>query len=110
LQDPSLLVHTKGMKRTFLLTALTGSLMFGAGCTQFPALDRTLTPELEAAAFPALVPLGPVLAGAQQGGIVPQQAAATIEARVAALKSRAAGLRGSILSGAERQRLAQGLQ
>jgi hypothetical protein len=80
-----------------------------AGCTQFPALDRTLTPALEAAPYPALVPLGPVLAAAQRTGLDPQQANAALDARVAALKSRAARLRGSVLSGAERVRLEKGL-
>tara|TARA_R110000787_G_scaffold66134_10_gene148679 strand:+ start:478 stop:774 length:297 start_codon:yes stop_codon:yes gene_type:complete len=89
-----------------MLASLT---MLGA-CAQFPALDRTVTPQLEAAAYPDLVPLAPVLAAAEAGGVEPEQATANIDRRVAALKSRAARLRGSILSGPERQRLAKGLE
>ena len=89
-----------------MLAALT---MLGA-CAQFPALDRTVTPQLEAAAYPDLVPLAPVLAAAEASGVEPEQATANIDRRVAALRSRAARLRGSILSGPERQRLAKGLE
>lgn len=89
-----------------MLASLT---MLGA-CAQFPALDRTVTPQLEAAAYPDLVPLAPVLAAAEAGGVEPEQATANIDRRVDALKSRAARLRGSILSGPERQRLAKGLE
>lgn len=87
----------------------SGLLLMGA-CTQFPALDKTVTPALENAEYPALVPLGPVLASASQTGVAPDQATAAIDARVAALRARAARLRGSVLTGAERQRLSQGLQ
>ncbi len=94
------------MKRAHLLSAL---LLLTGACTQFPDLDPTLTPALEAAEYPTLVPLAPMLAAAQTPGVEPAQAAATIDARVAALRSRAARLRGSVLNGPERQRLAQGL-
>lgn len=99
------------MKHARILAAFGASLALLAGaCTQFPALDRTLTPELVSADYPALVPLGPVLAAAQTGTVEPAQTSAAIDARVAALKARAARLSGSVLSGAERQRLAQGLR
>ena len=81
-----------------------------AGCTQFPALDRTITPELEAAPFPALVPLDPLLARATAGRVDPVATETAVAARVARLRARAARLRGSVLTGRERQRLAQGLQ
>lgn len=98
------------MRRLFSPLALSASLFVLGACTQFPALDRTITPELEAANYPALVPLGPVLASAEQTGVEPVQANAAIDARVAALRARAARLRGSVLTGAERQRLSQGLR
>ena len=98
------------MYRMFLPAALFAGLSLTAACTQFPALDRTLTPELEAAEYPALVPLGPVLAASQTPGVQPDLASAQLDARVAALKSRAARLRGSVLSGRARQRLENGLQ
>lgn len=96
------------MKRSALILMFSAGL--ATGCTQFPALDRTLTPELQDSDYPALVPLDPLLARAAQTGVEPVQATAAIDARVAALRSRAAGLRGSVLTGRERQRLAQGLR
>lgn len=98
------------MKRARLLLALAGPLVLMAACTQFPALDRTITPELAAAEYPALVPLGPVLAAARTPGVDPVQSTAAIDGRVAALRARAARLRGAVLSGAETQRLAQGFR
>jgi len=105
-------------------------LPLAAGCTQFPDLDRTLTPALEARDYPALVPLGPVLKSAQDSAIDPVREAdiidarvstlqsrasrigtvAPVDARAAALRARAARLRGAVLSGPERQRLSSGLQ
>jgi hypothetical protein len=85
-------------------------LCLAAGCTQFPALDRTLTPELQDADYPELVPLGPVLASAQRSGADPARQNTAIDSRVAALQARAARLRGSVLNGAERVRLEEGLR
>lgn len=102
-------MHIKGMKRAHILAGLMATLLLTGACTQFPELDSTITPALKAAEFPTLTPIAPVLAAAQTGGIEPVQTAAGIDARVAALKARAASLRGSVLSGNERQRLAQGL-
>lgn len=81
-----------------------------AACTQFPELDRTISPEMAASDYPALVPLEPVLAQATAGRVDAKATQAQLEARVARLRSRAARMRGSILSGRERQRLAEGLQ
>lgn len=79
-------------------------------CTQFPELDSTITPALEAADYPALVPVDPLLAQATAGRADPQQTEAALLARVARLRARAARLRGSVLSGRERQRLRDGFQ
>lgn len=103
-------MHIMPMKRAHSPFALMAALTLAGACTQFPALDRTVTPQLEAAEYPDLVPLAPVLASANAGGIEPEQTGATIDRRIAALKARAARLRGSVLSGAERQRLAKGLE
>lgn len=81
-----------------------------SACTQFPELDETVTPELEAADFPALVPLDPILANARSAQSQTLRTEAALEARVANLRARAARLRGSVLSGPERQRLAEGLR
>ena len=98
------------MKRAPFFTVLAATLALAEGCTQFPELDRTLTPALEAQDYPALVPLAPVLASAQTTTVEPAQTSAALDARISALKARAARLRGSVLSGAERQRLAEGLR
>ncbi|MCX7566442.1 hypothetical protein OS189_08820 [Sulfitobacter sp. F26169L] len=98
------------MIRAFFPAAICAAVTLLGACTDFPALDRTITPELSNADYPALVPLEPVLAAAQSNGVEPVQANAAIDRRVAALKARAARLRGSVLSGAERQRLKNGLR
>ncbi len=110
LRGGGLLVHTKTMERIHIIAAFAATLALTVACTQFPALDRTITDDLSNADYPALVPLGPVLARAQTSRVEPEQATAAIDARVAALRTRAARLRGSVLSGRERQRLAQGLR
>ncbi|MEM6305765.1 MAG: hypothetical protein AAF744_13690 [Pseudomonadota bacterium] len=81
-----------------------------SSCTQFPELDRTITPELEAADFPDLVPVEPLLAQATAGQVNAEATEAALIGRVARLRARAARLRGSVLSGRERQRLSQGFQ
>jgi len=98
------------MKCAPLFAAFVATLVLAGGCTQFPELDRTLTPALEAQEYPALVPLAPVLASAQSTSVEPAQTNTALDAHIAALKARAARLRGNVLSGAERQRLAQGLR
>ena len=98
------------MKSASLLAALAVPLLLTAACTQFPALDRTLTPTLAAQPFPDLIPIGKGLSAAQTSGTDPARTDAALDTRITALKARAARLRGSVLSGAERQRLARGLQ
>lgn len=68
----------------FLLLAVV------AGCAQFPELDRTQTPGVENAPYPALLPLDTLLEGP-----VPQEDMSTVarvEGRAEALQARAAGL------------------
>lgn len=78
------------------------------GCAQFPALDGTVPPEAERAAFPRLVPLGPVLARAEEVQIT-EATEADINARVARLRARAARLRGSVVDGGTRARMRAGV-
>lgn len=98
------------MKYRAALCLLPIAFLALTACTQFPALDRTITPELANAEFPELVPLDPLLARATAGRIDPVQTQAVLIARVSRLRARAARLRGSVLTGRERQRLAEGLQ
>lgn len=80
------------------------------GCAQFPELDATVTPVQENADFPKLVPIEPLLARATAGRVDAPATQANLEGRVARLRARAARLQGSVLTGRERQRLAQGLR
>ena len=98
------------MNRAFHLCILPLLLLSVSACTEFPQLDRTITPALENADFPALVPVEPLLANATQNRVDPVRTQAELQGRLSRLRARAAGLRGSVLSGRERQRLAQGLQ
>lgn len=93
--------------RLLLLSVLAVPL---AACTQFPELEHTQTAALDAAEYPALVPIEPILAQNAQPGPDPVQTEATLTARLAGLRARAAGMRGTVLSGAEKQRLEQGLR
>lgn len=72
-----------------LLTALTTA----PGCTPVPELDDTVTADLRAAPYPALIPLEPALA---QNAPEPQKAETLeqqMQARQAALNARAQRLR-----------------
>ncbi len=102
------MVHNVPMKRA--LFSLTVAALALTGCAQFPALERTITTELVNAPYPDLVPLAPILARAQEPGVDPARANTGLDARVSALKGRAARLRGSIFEGPARQRLGEGLQ
>ena len=97
---------------TFKATLCTLTLALGGltACTQFPELDRAITPELKEADYPALVPVEPLLTRATEGRVDPVTTQSNLEGRVARLRARAALLRGSVLTGRERQRLAQGLR
>ena len=97
------------MKPTRLSVLVTTLTLLCAGCTEFPQLDRTITPEMERADYPDLVPLAPLLASATGGRVNQAAAEAELTARVARLRARAARLQESVLTGRERQRLEQGL-
>jgi hypothetical protein len=76
------------MIRVTALLLLTG---LAAGCTQFPELDETATPGVADAPYPALVPLGPLIAEPAAPQATPE-AIAEVEARVAGLEARADAL------------------
>ena len=95
------------MKRLPALVILAAAL---TGCTQFPELDHTQTAVLEAADYPALVPIEPILADVAAPAPDPVAAQSTVEARLAALRARANRLRGGVLNADERRRLEEGLR
>ena len=63
-----------------------------AGCTQFPDLDATVPPSVEDAPFPTLVPLEPLLAANTAVVSDPEATTQSLQARVAALRTRARSL------------------
>jgi hypothetical protein len=73
-----------------------------AACTAVPAVDARLSAADRAAAPPALVPLGPLLARIDAGAAVTLP---SLDARIARLAARAAILRGPVLTPADRARL-----
>ncbi|MEP3688596.1 MAG: hypothetical protein ABJN05_16060 [Sulfitobacter dubius] len=74
--------------RPLSITAMFLGVSLIASCTQFPELDRTITPELEAAPYPDLVPIEPLLAKATAGRIDPVRTEAELSGRAAQLDAR----------------------
>lgn len=83
--------------------------LLAAGCTTFPELDGAVSPTAEAADYPDLVPLEPLLVAAEATGPSPQATTQSLNARVSALRARAAGLRRGIIDPATRRRMAAGV-
>ena len=81
-----------------------------SACTTFPALDDAVSPTAQAADYPDLVPLEPLLAARapeRAADATPEAIRATLEGRLARLQARATRLRGPVLSRSERARLAE---
>lgn len=78
-----------------------------AGCAEFPALDARVGPEALEAPFPTLLPMEQLLdASAPPISIVSGPGSN----RIAALRARAARLRGPVVDQATRLRMQQGVQ
>lgn len=77
-----------------------------AGCTQFPDLDQSVSPEARKGDFPPLVPVEVLRADAPEQ-LISDTTTTTLEARVAALRYRANRLRGTVLNQSARARLEQ---
>ncbi|MEO1139976.1 MAG: hypothetical protein AAFW87_11020 [Pseudomonadota bacterium] len=77
-----------------------------AGCSQFPELDDNLSSEARAARYPDLVPVEDLRAGLTAPRIT-DETTTTLEGRVAALRARAARLRGTVIDRNSRNRLEQ---
>lgn len=91
--------------RSLRYAALLLTLALSA-CTQFPELKDTTSPEIRRAAYPDLVPAEQLTAQVQSARIT-DQTTAGLSARVAALRARAARLRGTVIDRTSRNRLAQ---
>ncbi|QGY00401.1 hypothetical protein EI983_12540 [Roseovarius faecimaris] len=79
-----------------------------AACAEFPELDATLSDAARAAPYPQLLPVEELNARVGEPRI-DAEAADGIEARVAALKARAARLRGTVLDSSTRARMQTGI-
>jgi hypothetical protein len=80
-----------------------------AGCGPgLPDLDRAMTPEGRAMGYPALLPVGPLLAAAEGGTLEPELAQA-VAGRAEALRRRARALQGPVIEPPTRRRLAAAL-
>jgi len=77
-------------------------------CADFPELNGTVSPELESADFPRLVPVEPLLAQADEVQITDETTAA-LDARVARLRTRAARLKHSVVDRGTRARMRDGV-
>ena len=98
------------MKRPALSLTLLLAAIPPAACTQFPELEHTQTAALEAADYPALVPIEPILAQVDATRTDPVQTEAALDARLAGLRARADRLRRTGMTPAERLRLERGLR
>ena len=78
-------------------------LALATGCADTPRLDPAMSARARDAAYPELVPLGPLLAGLpmDDGDL----GTGTLTARAAALRARAARLRGTVVDAPARDRM-----
>ncbi len=96
------------MPRLFLFTIAGVWLL--AACTEFPELDRAMSPEARRAGYPALVPVEPILFAAFRGQPDTPAETAWLVRRAAGLRARADALRGPVIDTASRARLAAALR
>lgn len=83
-----------------------------AACTGFPALEGRVPDDVAQAPYPAIAPLGPLLARADAlatSGRTSPAALAPVDARLAALSARADALRGPVIPPAQRARMLRGV-
>ena len=95
------------MKTVSIIAVLATSGLLVA-CSNFPDLDGTVSPGLDKADFPRLVPVEPLLAASEDVQIT-DQTTAQIAARVARLKARAARLRRTVVDRGTRARMRDGV-
>ncbi len=84
------------------------SVVLLAACTQFPEVDTQTNDIDPRAPYPALVPLEPLLARADEPRIT-EESTDALAARVAALRARADRLRRTVVDGQTRDRMDAGV-
>lgn len=82
------------------------------GCTTFPELDAQISPEVQSANYPALLPAEDLRAQVSTGPLEPREQplvaqAERIDNRADSLRARAASLRGEVIEEEDRDRLDQ---
>lgn len=78
-------------------------------CAQFPQVDASVSPEAEAADYPALLPLEDIATAQSADKARAEAAQQTVEARAARLRARAARLRGPVVDRSTRARMQAGV-
>lgn len=94
------------MRRSLTLTLIAA---LGAGCTQFPQLDATVSDKMRRAPYPDLVPLEGLQKRIDATRIDPATLP-TIQTRIARLKTRAERLRGTVVDSDAKARMQEGVQ
>lgn len=83
-----------------------------AGCAEFPDFDDRITGSAQNADYPTLQPLDPLIASAtalETSGQITTASVASFDNRVAALRTKANGLRGPIIDATTRTRMRRGV-
>ena len=88
---------------------LIATVGLATACAQFPQLDDRVTPAVADAAPPDLIPLGPLLARADRPDPT-LTGPAGLDARLAALRARAARLRGPVIAPTQRADMLRGVR
>jgi hypothetical protein len=91
-----------------LLIACTMALVL-SGCADVPDLDGRISAQAAAAPYPTLQPLAPLLAQAAAPARVTPATTAAVDGDAAALRARAAALRGPVVDADTRARMTGGV-
>lgn len=101
------------MIRPFKLIGVIAFASAGLGaCTTFPELDAQISPDVQSADYPTLLPAEDLRAQVSTGPLEPREQpliaqAERIDTRADALRARAASLRGEVIEEEDRDRLDQ---
>ena len=96
-------------RRPLRIVSLLSAALLLAGCIDVPELGETLTPEVEDAPYPDLLPLETVLIRPPDPRTEAEEIDAELEARRAALERRAAALNAPVVDDPTRSRLEAGV-
>ncbi|MDG1864072.1 MAG: hypothetical protein P8J02_12885 [Yoonia sp.] len=81
-----------------------------SACAAFPTIDGTLDATAKVADYPTLLPLEPLLAAATASGAqISPASEAAFSSKIAALRAKAARLRGPVIDAQTRSRMQRGV-